>query len=184
MTDVQTARSWTLVIAAPGEWKFEGDPTSAVARLTAKNYKAKPQWLTMNSRLHWRTKDRLKQKWREATKEAARAVEFSGGGAVRLPVGQVTRVRIDVVLHFPGRRSVKRDTENWRETTKVVVDALKNGTPKRPGWGFIPDDEPGKHLHCEDCPHLHIHPDPLDTKPPYGPVGLVVATLTDLSETR
>lgn len=174
MTDVDTRHAWTLTIPAPGDWKPNGKG----------GFLAAPEWLTMNSRLsHW-PEYRLKKKWRAAARNAAEAAEVSGGGRVRLPVGAVTRARVDVTLHFATRRGVRRDTTNWHPTAKVVLDALTKGTVNHPGWGFMPDDEPTKHLHCEECPHITIHPERLDTKAPFGPVGLLVMTLTDLSDSR
>lgn len=175
MTDiVDLRRSWTLTIPAPGDWKL--DPTKSKPV-----WKPAPQWLSMNSRLHWRTKDRIKKKWRAATRDAALAVVTGDGRTVRLPEGEVQRARIDVMLHF-ATRPARRDLTNWHETTKVVLDTLTRGTVTYPGWGFLPDDEPDRYLHCPDCPHIRAHPQRLDTTPPYGPVGLLVMTLTDITE--
>ncbi|TDC02199.1 hypothetical protein E1091_01295 [Micromonospora fluostatini] len=176
MTPTTTARSWTLTIPAPGDWELYVGKTRST-------WRAKPKWLTMNSRLHWRKKDKIKTLWRAATREAARAAVTHDGRTVSLPVGQVSRARVDAVVHFTTvllRRdgTSRRDIENWREATKVIVDTLIAGTRTHPGWGFLPDD--GTRLHCPDCPHVREAPEALDTKPPYGPVGLVVVTLTEL----
>lgn len=180
MTGLVEGRRWVLEIPAPGAWK---PVVSKTKRMPAAGWplRADPKWLTMNKRMHWRPKDRLKTEWRAAATEAARVALGSDGRRRPLPVGEVKRARIDAVFHFPTH-GARRDIINWHETTKVVIDALTSGNAAHPGYGFLPDDQPDRYLHCPDCPHLREHPDKLVTKAPYGPVGLLVMTLTELIE--
>lgn len=180
MTAAVDMRTWTLSIPAPGDW-VPAVRTGKPMPPGGWPLKPAPLWLTLNKRLHWRAKDRIKKQWRRNTEQAAQAVRTHDGRTVRLPSGLVTRARIDAMLHF-ARAASCRDSINWHDTTKVVIDTLTAGTRTHPGWGFLPDDEPTRYLHCEDCPHLRICPQRLETKPPYGPVGLLVVTLTDLSQ--
>lgn len=172
MTTYREGRRWVLEVAAPGDWKPELRRGKTVLV-------AKPQWLTLNSRLHWRTKDRIKKKWRAAAKNAAGAALDERGRRVALPVGEVKRARFDAVICFPTKAG-RRDIINWHDTTKVIIDTLTAGNAKYPGWGFLPDDATKQYLHCGDCPHLREHPDKLATRPPFGPVGMVVMTITEL----
>ncbi len=150
-------RSWTLVIPAP--------------QLIA----------SVNTGKHWRVTSRIKSGWRDAMVTYLRQA--------RIPTG-LTRIRVDIELRFPtaGRN---RDASNYHPLVgKPLVDAMaaprryQIGKGKRagqwvvePGYGLIPDDQPKRHLHCEDCPHLRVS----EVKGP-RPYGQVVITITDLSE--
>jgi hypothetical protein len=154
---------WTLVINAPAITVTVRDP-----KTKAKTRRPAPGWLTMNGRLYWRKRAEIVADWRTATTLVAR----SAG----LPRSRVKRARFDVVLRFT--RGNRRDPINWHPTAKAVLDALTAGTAKHPGYGFLPDDAP-QFLHCQDCPHLRIG-EPLGVAP-FGSLGQLVVTITDLS---
>lgn len=79
--------------------------------------------LSMNDRMHWRTKHRHKATLRAGAAEAARAVPIP------------TLEAFTVELHYAPRDKRRRDPENLIETLKVVVDGLIDA-------GVAPDDCP------------------------------------------
>jgi hypothetical protein len=135
---------------------------------------------TANTAKHWATASTARSDFRAAT--YYRAVQ------ARLPRG-LTRVRVEVELHFPT--VADRDNSNYAPlVAKPCLDAL--GRQRRyqitkgkrrgewvvdPGYGLIPDDNPKKYLHCEDCPHIRIS----DERGP-KPFGVLIVTITDYSE--
>jgi hypothetical protein len=128
---------------------------------------------TANRREHWRAVARRRKTWREAA--------YLWAAVAKLPRG-LARVRIDVELRFTTNR--RRDAPNYySEVIKPCVDAL---TPARevrsrgsvrvePGWGLIPDDTE----EFLDLGAPRIGPTVSRVLYPYG---LVVFTITDLSE--
>lgn len=147
-------QSWTLDLAAP------------IARTRSKKtgvVRTGPAWLTMNDRLHWRSVDRRKSDWRDATRRGA---ELAG-----LPMGRASIARVEAQLRF--RRTVRRDPINWHPTVKPCLDELVT-------LGFLPDDSPA-YLHCQDCPHLRLGQLLDRDDPAHGRLVLVV-TVLDLLE--
>lgn len=129
--------------------------------------------VTSNRREHWRAISRRRKTWREAA--------FVRAAAAKLPKG-LSRVRIDVELRFTTNR--RRDAPNYYpEVIKPCVDALSparqvksaNGVRVEAGWGLIPDDT------AEFLDLLAPRIGPTVAKAEY-PYGLVVLTITDLSE--
>jgi len=145
-------RQWTITINAPGEWH------------------------TANIELDRHRKGRLVYAWRTAALAAAQAA--------RLPKG-LTCVGIGAVARFKaGGRAPVRDRDNLRPTLKAVIDGLG---PKRmfvrnrklhvaPGYGLIVDDS-DQYLAYSDItigPRLPVKP--------YGPFGLLVVTITEVTD--
>lgn len=128
---------------------------------------------TSNRREHWRAISRRRKTWREAA--------YWHAAAAKLPKG-LTKVRIDVELRFTINR--RRDAPNYySDVIKPCVDALapqkrvKSGSGERveAGWGLIPDDT-AEFLDL-GAPRIG---DTVSRKD--YPYGLVVLTITDLSE--
>lgn len=128
-----------------------------------------------NSRDHWRAVSRNQRTWREAA--------YWRAAAAKLPRG-LRKVRIDVTLHFTATR--RRDAPNYYAgVIKPVVDALgpqrivrsPKGVRTEPGWGLIPDDT---------AEYLDLTAPRIGQPVARGlhPYGLVVLTITDLSEVR
>lgn len=148
-----TGRVWHLTMRAPA---------------TVRRGRPAPGWLTMNDRDNRWDHARLVKQWRELATWAARTEH--------LPVGDVKRARVDVLLAFSA--PARRDPPNWHPTAKAILDALTRGTAKHPGYGFLPDDSP-QFMHCQQCPHITISDQRL-APAPWGPTGEVVVTLTEL----
>lgn len=137
-------------------------------------FDAPAEFLTANVALkkHWRVKQAITKAWRERAFRAAQQAH--------LPKG-LRRIRIDVVLRFPTRRS--RDLPNYESALKPVVDGLgpqlvrntKRGVEISVGYGLIPNDTP----EYVDGPHLSFG-EPLPRSPMPVP-GRVLLTITDLS---
>jgi hypothetical protein len=158
-----------IVVAEPQSWTI--------------TLPAPDRMMSVNTAKHWRVTSPVKAAWRKAM--------FDAAGKAKLPTG-LTRVRIDIELRFPTRGD--RDASNYHHYVgKPLVDGLGRGRlyqvlkgkragtwVNEPGYELIPDDNPRKHLHCEDCPHLRVAHD--DRGP--RPYGEVVITITDLSEVR
>jgi hypothetical protein len=151
-----TARTWTLSFPAPSKMH------------------------TTNTAKHWAVSSTAKSDFRGAM--YYRAVQ------AKLPRG-LTRVRVQIELRFP--EWADRESTNYHPLVgKPCVDAL--AMPRRyqvtkgrrrgtwvvePGYGLIADDNPKRHLHCEDCPHIRIS-DELGPRP----YGELTVTITDCSE--
>jgi hypothetical protein len=142
-------------------------------------FPAPDKLMSVNTGKHWRQTGPVKKAWREAM--------FTYAGMAHLPKG-LSRIRVDIELRFPTRG--ERDASNYHHYCgKPTVDALGRARlyqiqkgkragewVNEPGYGLIPDDNPKKFLHCEDCPHLRVS-DELGAKP----FGTAVVTITDLS---
>jgi len=129
---------------------------------------------TSNRREHWTKISKRRKAWRETA--------YGRLAAAGLPKG-LARIRIDVELRFTDRR--RRDAPNYySDVIKPCVDATAaekrvkakdGGYRVELGWGLIPDDT---------AEYLDL------TAPRIGqpvpriqyPFGLVVLTITDLSE--
>lgn len=106
----------------------------------------------------------------------------------KLPKG-LTRIRVDIELRFPTNSG--QEASNYHPlVAKPIVDATAGRRQYRitkgrragtvvteNGYGLIPDDNPKRHLHCEDCPHIRIS-DALGPKP----FGELIVIITDYSE--
>lgn len=87
--------------------------------------------MSLNDRMHWRTRHRLTKTWRKAAWAAALMAALDArplGGRTRLPEALVL-----VSLPVPDRR--RRDPHNYHLTYKAIVDGLVDA-------GFWPDDTP------------------------------------------
>lgn len=165
LSDGVQRRVWTLTIPAPTLTTTQKDRKSGLPK-----YRTSAGWLTLNDRMHHMARAQLVRQWRTTTAQAALAAG--------LRAGMLRRARFDGLLQFTG--ATRRDTSNWQMTAKACLDALTRGTAKHPGIAVLPDDSP-EYLHCEDCPHLTKDP-VLLPKAPYRPLGVLVLTITDLSE--
>ena len=101
-------------------------------------------------------------------------------------------VRVDLEIRFP-RNAARRNETNYHPTVgKPCVDALgperryviskgkrKGTTVLERGFGVVADDT-SPPLHCPDCPHIRFG-EPTGRDPRH-PFGLLVLTVTDLSE--
>lgn len=128
---------------------------------------------TSNRREHWRAISRRRKAWRDAA--------YWQAAAAKLPKG-LSRVRIDVELRFTTNR--RRDAPNYySDVIKPCVDALSpprrvtsaKGVRVEAGWGLIPDDT----AEFLDLTAPRIGPTVSKAEFPHG---LVVFTITDLSE--
>jgi hypothetical protein len=86
--------------------------------------------LSMNKRLHHMAEYRVREQIRTDVLALARFY--------KLPKGLD---RVHVVLHWSPIVRRSRDTDNPAPTVKAIIDALKVGTPKKPGYGLVPDDD-------------------------------------------
>ncbi|WP_431728632.1 hypothetical protein [Verrucosispora sp. TAA-831] len=130
---------------------------------------------TVNRNEHWSAGARRRRDWRETA-----YARFVLAG---LPKG-LTRIRVDVELRFTTNR--RRDAPNYYgDVIKPCIDALSpekrvkvrggNGYRVERGWGVIPDDT---------AQFLDLAAPKIGPVVPKGlhPHGLVVLTITDLSE--
>jgi hypothetical protein len=131
--------------------------------------------LSMNKRLHHMAEYRVREQIRTDVLALARFY--------KLPKGLE---RVHVVLHWSPIVRRTRDTDNPGPTVKAILDALKPGTPKKPGHGLVPDDD-SEHVSSEVVIHpvrpfrhtrrrivyCHTHPStpeaPVGTKPERHP---------------
>ena len=114
------------------------------------------EWINANKREHWRTTADKVAEWRTAGCAAATQA--------KLPT--IKRAHIDAVLHF--RNSARRDAHNWYPTLKALVDGLVD-------HGLLADDST-RYLTGPDIRVGDVLP-----KAPYGPVGEVVLTITEVA---
>lgn len=120
-----------------------------------------------------------RKKWRD---EAYRRIEDE-----RVPTG-LTRIRLDIQIRFPA--AADRDETNYHPTVgKPLTDAC--GPERRTklgdgrvivakGHGIVRDDN-SRYLHCSDDPHITFGI-PVGRDDPRWPHGLVILTITDLSQ--
>ncbi len=115
--------------------------------------------MTMNDRLHWRTRHRLTKIWRHtahvhAANQLGRTPTARARGACL--------VRVSFPVPDPGRR---RDPHNWAPTVKAIVDGLTDA-------GVWPDD---------NAAHVTVL-DPTFYGCPRGVAGDVIVTLSPRAE--
>ena len=129
---------------------------------------------SVNKQEHHQVAARYRRAWRETA--------WARYAAAKLPQG-LSRIRVEVELRFTDGR--KRDAPNYHyHVIKPIVDALqperrvrnpKGGIRVERGWGVVPDD-------CAEFVELReprMGPPVAKTRYPFG---LVVLTITDLSE--
>ncbi|MCG5464179.1 hypothetical protein MED01_002344 [Micromonospora sp. MED01] len=130
---------------------------------------------TSNRREHWSKISRRRKTWRETA--------YGRIALAKLPRG-LTKIRVDVELRFTTNR--RRDAPNYySDVIKPCIDALapekrvkllnRPGHRVEMGWGVIPDDT----AEFLDLTAPKIGPVVAKTLHPFG---LVVLTITDLSE--
>lgn len=107
--------------------------------------------------------------------------------ASSIPTG-LDRIRIDVEIRFPV--PARRDEANYHNIAKPIVDAIgperryvRQGVPViGRGHGIVPDDS-GRYMCCPDDPHITFG-EPVGRNDPRWPYGLVMLTITDLSQEK
>ncbi len=117
------------------------------------HFRAPDRLLNANDRQHWAPTAAAVRSWRHAARIYATAAKFPRG---------LSRVRIDITVHFPDRR--RRDRANWYPTAKPITDGLTD-------YGVVCDDSDD----YVDGPVVTIG------EPTTSPVPEVTVTITDLS---
>jgi hypothetical protein len=113
-------------------------------------------WLNANDRGGWRKHNSQIRAWRDAASQCARAA--------KLPHLQ----RAHVLATFRFRTAQRRDIHNWGPTAKAIMDGLID-------YGLLPDDST-EYLTGPDLRVGEKTP-----KRAYGPVGVVVLTITEVA---